>query len=536
MGGKVIKFDSEARHLIRSGVNKLANTVGVTLGPRGRNVAIRQAWGIPHISKDGITVARNISFKDQFEDIGAQLIRAAAQQTVDEAGDGTTTATILAQNIYNKGLQLLEVGFNPMDLKKGIDAAVQVVVENLHKMSKEISDYDEIAQVGSISANDHDIGKLIAEAMRKVGKEGVITIDESSTFDTYLDISEGMKFDRGYITPLFITDAEKVQVELNECFILLHEGRLENVQVLVPLFQEISQQGKPIIIIAEDFSQNFIATLLVNKRNGSLFSCPVKAPGFGERRKEILKDLAILTGATLFSKELGTDIAKCDVKDLGMAAKVLVNRTSTTIIGGAGHKEEILQRAAQIRDDIENVDNDYDKRRMKERLAKLVGGVAVIRVGAPTEPEMKEKKDRVEDAMHATRAAVAEGVVPGGGVALVKTMPSVKRLVDELTERGQKSGAEVVYNVLDVPMRLIVNNAGGMPDMVVSKVLEQENLGFGYNAAIDKYENLIESGVIDPTKVVRLALQNAASVASMLLTTEAVVVDDPEDRDNTQMG
>jgi len=535
MGGKIIKFNSEARRLIRVGVNKLADTVAVTLGPRGRNVAIRQAWGIPHISKDGITVARNISFKDQFEDIGAQLIRTAAQQTVDEAGDGTTTATVLAQSIYNKGLQLLEVGFNPMDLKRGIDAAVQVVVGNLGQLSKEISDYDEVAQVGAISANDPEIGKLIAEAMKKVGKEGVITIDESSTFDTHLDISEGMQFDRGYITPFFITDAEKVQAELNECYILLHDGRLENVQVLVPLFQEISAQGKPVLIIAEDFGQNFVATLIVNKRQGSLFSCPVKAPGFGERRKEILKDLAVLTGATLFSKELGTDIAKCDIKDLGRANKVIVNRVNTTIIGGAGVKENIAQRAAQIHDDMENCDNDYDKRRMKERLAKLVGGVAVIRVGAPTEPEMKEKKDRVEDAMHATRAAVEEGVVPGGGVALVRCMPAVKDLISQLENRGEQSGAEIVYKVLDAPMRLIVENAGGMPDMVVSQVLSNEETGFGYNAAIDTYENLIESGVIDPTKVVRLSIQNAASVASMLLTTEAIVVDDPEDQDGQNL-
>lgn len=526
MSGKIIKFNEEARKLIQKGVNKLANTVGSTLGPQGRNVMFRQSWGIPAITKDGITVAKNISFKDQFEDMGAQLVRSAAQKTVDSAGDGTTTATVLTQSIYNKGLYLLASGYNPMDLKKGIDKAVKVAVDFLNEITKPIQTQEEIEQVGSISANDPEIGALIAEAVSKVGKEGVITIDESSTFETQLDISEGMSFDRGYITPWFVTDVEKSQVELNNCYVLIHEDRLEDVKSLVPLFEEIAKQGRPLLIIAEDFGQNLVATLILNKRNGSFFSCPVKSPGFGERRKEILKDLAVLTGATLFAKELGNDVTKCEMEDLGSAIKVIVNRTGTTIIGGGGEKEDIIARVNQIRDDMKHVDNDYDKKRMQERLAKLAGGVAIIKVGAPTEPEMKEKKDRVEDAMHATRAAVEEGIVPGGGVALLRCIPLLKEFSDTISNRGEKAGVDIVISALQAPIRLIVSNSGGMPDVVVAAVMSESAVGFGYNAATDTYENLIESGVVDPKKVVRLALQNAASVASMLLTTEAMIADD----------
>ncbi|MFA5048310.1 MAG: chaperonin GroEL [Patescibacteria group bacterium] len=534
MSGKIIKSGAKVKELVQKGVNTLANTVGVTLGPRGRNVAMRQSWGTPHITKDGITVARNISFKDQFEDMGAQLVRAAAQKTVDEAGDGTTTATILAQAIYNKGLYLLAAGYNPMDLKKGIDKAIKIIVDYLDKMTKPIQNQEEIEQIGSISANDPEIGALIAEAVSKVGKEGVITIDESPTFETHLDISEGMYFDRGYITPWFITNVEKSQADLNNCFVLIHEDRLEDVKSLVPLFEEVAKQGRPLLIIAEDFGQNFLATLIFNKRNGSFFSCPVKSPGFGERRKEILRDLAVLTGATLFAKELGNDVAKCEIEDLGQATKIVVNRTGTTIIGGAGKKEDIIARINQIRDDIKHVDNDYDKKRMQERLAKLAGGVAIIRVGAPTEPEMKEKKDRVEDAMHATRAAVEEGIVPGGGVALLRCIPILKEFSDSLLNHGEKAGVEVIMTALQAPIRLIVQNAGGMPDVVVAAIMSEDNVDFGYNAATDIYENLVESGVIDPKKVVRSAIQNAASVASMLLTTEAMIADDPSDVEKTK--
>ncbi len=529
MSGKIIKFDVDARDSIKHGVNKLANTISVTLGPRGRNVLLYRAWG-PHITKDGITISKEIRFKDQFEDIGAQLVRTAAQRTCDESGDGTTTATILAQSIYIKGLKLLAVDYNPIYIKKGIDKAVKAVVEHLDTFVKPIQDQEEIAQIGSISANnDIEIGNLISEAMKKVGKEGVITIDESKTLETSLDVAKGMKFDRGYVTPWFITNAEKSQVELDDAFVLIHEAPMDDVRKILPLFEEVSKTGKPLLIIAEDFNENFTATLVVNKRNGALFSCPIKSPGFGERRKEILKDLATLTGATLFAEEVGTDVTKCEIKDLGKAGKIIINRSSTTIIDGGGDEEDIKNRVIQIRDDIKNCDSEYDQKKMRERLAKLVGGVAIIKVGAPTEPEMKEKKDRVEDAMHATRAAVEEGIVPGGGVALLRCKKVVEEVIASLDDREEKSGAEIILHAIEEPLRLIVKNAGDSPDMVVSRVLDNDNINFGYNAATGVYEDLVESGVIDPKKVVRTALQNAASVASILLTTEAVVIDDPDD-------
>lgn len=527
MAGKVIKFNIDARAALKRGIDKLTKTVGVTLGPKGRNVAMRQPWGGIHISKDGITVCKSIEFSDQFEDMGAQLVRSAAQTTVDETGDGTTTATILTSEIYNQGLQLLATGFDPIGLKKGMDKAVIKIVECLDNMAQKIEDIEKIAQIGSISANDESIGKLIAEAMEKVGKDGVITIDETPEDRTYLQITEGMEFDRGYANPLFITNMEKVQVEFNDCYILLHEERLEDVNSIVHVLNGIAKTGKPLLIIAEDFSQNFLATLITNKRNGALYSCPVKAPGFGERRKEMLKDLAILTNATLFSKDIGVDIKKCELKDLGVAKKVLVNRISTTIIDGAGTKESIKARINQIKDDIKNVDNDYDKRRMKERLAKLTGGIAIVKVGAHTETEMKEKKDRVEDALHATKAAVEEGIVPGGGVALIRCIKPVTEFLDTL-DRTERAGAEIILSAIQAPLRLIVLNAGGKPDVVVERVLLNENVNFGYNANTNVFEDLVQSGVIDPKKVVRSALQNATSVASMLLTTEAVVVDEEE--------
>ena len=526
MTSKVVKYNKDARTLIKSGVDKLANAVSVTLGPRGRHVLLRRSWGAPHVTRDGVTIAREIFLKNQFEDMGAQMVKTAASKTCDEAGDGTTTATVLAQTIYDEGLQLLAAGYNPIDLKRGIDKAVDVVVEYLNSVTKLTQDPEDIAQIGTISANDKEIGRLISDGMKKVGKEGVISIEESQTLKTHLELSDGLQFDRGYITPYFITDGEKSTVDLPDAFVLIHDGRIEEIETMVPLLTEVSKSGKPLLIIAEDYSQKVLATLIQNKLRGALFNCPVKAPGFGERRKEILKDLSALTGATLFSKDIGMTFEKAELSHLGEARKIVVNRVSTTIIGGGGKKEVILERANQIKADIEHCDSEYDKKMMRDRLAKLVGGVAVIRVGAPTEPEMKEKKDRVEDAVHATRAAVEEGIVPGGGVALLRCSGVVQELIESL-DKGEREGAKIILNSIKAPLRKIVENAGGKPDVIEQSILANNTFGFGYNAAEDKFEDLIESGVIDPKKVVRCALQNAASVASMLITTEAMVADDP---------
>jgi len=533
MTGKFVKYNEDARKHIQAGVNKLANAVKVTLGPKGRHVLLRRSWGAPHVTRDGVTIAKEIFLKDQFEDMGAQMVKAAASKTCDEAGDGTTTATVLAQAIYAEGLQLLTAGYNPIDLKRGIDKAVNVVVEVLDSFVKITQDPEEIAQVGTISANDPEIGKLISEAMSSVGKEGIITIEESQSLKTHLEISDGMQFDRGYITPYFITDVERTVVDLPEASVLLYDGRLENIKLLEALLQEVSRSGKPVLIIAEEFGQNALATLVQNKLRGSLFSCPVKAPGFGERRKEILKDLAVLTGATLFTNETGMTLDKAELSHLGNARRIIVTRADTTIVGGGGNKEKIKTRAAQIKDDISHCDTDYDQKRMRERLAKLMGGVAVIKVGAPTEPEMKERKDRVEDAVHATRAAVEEGIVPGGGIALLRCSDAVMDLIESLEDRGERDGAQIILNCLKSPLRIIVENAGGSPDVVEKEVLKR-NGNVGYNAAKGTYEDLVESGVIDPKKVVRCALQNAASVASMLITTEAMVADDPTETNNEQ--
>jgi chaperonin GroEL len=530
MASKVIKYNVEARKSIKAGVDKLANAVKVTLGPKGRLVLLRRSWGAPHVTKDGVTIAREISFADQFEDMGAQMVKTAASKTCDEAGDGTTTATLLAQVIYEDSLKVLNTKCNPIDLKRGIDKAVNVVVERLEKIQKPTQDPVEIAQVGSISANSEEIGKLIADAMLKIGKEGMITIEESQSMETSLEVMDGMHFDRGYASPYFITNGEKSTVELEDCFVFLHDGRIEDIISFAPILEAISAAGKGVLIIAEDYGDAVKQTLLTNKLRGSLSSCPIKAPGFGERRKEILKDLAALTGATIFCQETGLTLQKAEMSHLGSAKKVIVNRSNTTIVGGGGSKEELNKRAIQIKDDMKHVDNDYDRKTMQDRLAKLIGGVAVIRVGGPTEPEMKEKKDRVEDAMHATRAAVEEGIVPGGGVALLRCAPDVQKLVDELLG-DEREGARIIMNVLEAPIRMIVLNAGGSPDVVINKILESDDINFGYNAANGRYENLIDSGVIDPKKVVRCALQNAASVASMLITTEAMVADDTEDSD-----
>jgi chaperonin GroEL len=531
MIGKFVKYGEDAKKHIQSGVDKLANAVKVTLGPKGRYVLLRRSCGVPHVTRDGVTIAKEIFLKDQFEDMGAQMVKAAASKTCDEAGDGTTTATVLAQAIYNEGLQLLTAGYNPIDLKRGIDKAVNTVVETLDTFVKKTQDYEEIAQIGTISANDSEIGKLISEAMLKVGKEGIITIEESQSMKTHLEFSKGMQFDRGYITPYFITDVERTTVDLSEAYVLLHDGRLENIKLLEALLQEVSRSGKPILIIAEDYGQNALATLIQNKLRGSLFSCPVKSPGFGERRKEILKDLSVLTGAELFTKETGMELKKAELKHLGYAKRIVVTRASTTIVGGAGDKEKIKARATQIKDDIQHCDTDYDKKRMRERLAKLMGGVAVIKVGAPTEPEMKEKKDRVEDAVHATKAAVEEGIVPGGGIALLRCSGALYDLIGSMENRGERDGAKIILNCLKAPLRTIVENAGGSPDVVEKEVIDNDG-NYGYNAAKEVYEDLVESGVIDPKKVVRCALQNAASVASMLITTEAMVADDPIEVNN----
>jgi chaperonin GroEL len=537
MSSKLVIYKEDARDKIRAGVNKLSDAVKVTLGPKGRHVLLRRSWGSPHVTRDGVTIAKEIFLKDQFEDMGAQMVKTAAQKTVDDAGDGTTTATVLVQSIYNDGLKKLAANYSPVDLKRGIDRAVDVVVEELGKKAKPTQDPEEIAQIGTISANDKDIGRLLSEAMEKVGKDGVITIEESPTFKTYLEVADGMQFDRGYITPYFITNIDKVQVELDECFIFIHDGRLENVKEMEPILQEVSRMGKPLLLIAEDYGQNFVATLIINKQRGTLFSCPVKAPGFGERRKEILKDIAVLTGGSVFANEAGLTIKQATVDHFGTASKIIVTRSDTTIVGGGGSKDDIKARVNQIKDDMKHCDSAYDKEKMRERLAKLVGGVAVIRVGAPTEPEMKEKRDRVEDAMHATRAAVEEGIVPGGGVALLRCSPAVEKLCATLKNEGEREGAKIILNALQSPLKTIAFNAGTSPDIAANRVLAEDFQEYGYNAAEDRYENLVAAGIIDPKKVVRCALQNAASIASMLLTTEALVADDPDDTvpENPQM-
>jgi len=528
MSSKLVKYHEEARTSIMAGVRKLADAVSVTLGPKGRHVLIRRQWGSPQVTRDGVTIAKEIFLNDQYEDMGAQMVKEAAQTTVDEAGDGTTTATVLARSIYEEGLKLLAARYNPMDLKRGIDKAVAAVVEELDNIAKPTQDPSDIAKIGTISANDKGIGELLSQAMAKVGKDGVITIEESQSFKTYLDVTEGMQFDRGYITPYFVTNVEKVQVELDECLILLHDGKYENIKEVEPLLQEVSRAGKPLLLIGEDYGKNFLANLIINKQHGTLFSCPVKAPGFGERRKEILKDLAILTGGTVFSEETGMTFKKAEMEHLGAAKRVIVDRNSTTIVDGGGTTEELKARMNQIRDDIKNCDSDYDKRTMKERLAKLTGGVAVIRVGAATEPELKEKKDRVEDAMHATRAAVEEGIVPGGGVALLRCRKAVEDMIGVIPDAGEQEGAKIIFTVLDAPLRTIVENAGGKPDIVVNEILGHDTRSAGYDASRGIYCDLVEAGIIDPKKVVRCALKNAASVASMLLTTEALVADDPD--------
>lgn len=528
---KSILEQDRARQAIKNGVDKVANTVGFTLGPKGKNILIQRNWGIsPHTTKDGVTAARSIDLKDPFENMGAQMIKAASQSTVNSAGDGTTTATVLAQSIFNNGLKLLASGFNPVDLKRGIEKATKVAVSELANIVKPTETPEEIAQVGTISSNgDTHIGNLFAEALSKVGKDGVITIEEGSNLDTILETTDGMEFDRGYMSPYFINEPEKSQCVFKNCYILLCESRLENPQELVPLFEEVVKKSKQLLVVADDFGQTFIATLAVNKQNGVLQSCAVKAPGFGNRRQEILKDLAVLTGGTLFSKDLGLEVRNAEIKHLGTAEKVVINRGTTTIIGGGGTAEEIKDRCDQIRNDMLHVgDSEYDRERMRERLAKLAGGVAVIRVGGQTEEETKELRDRVEDAMHATRAAAEEGIVPGGGVALLRCKKAVEDVLASLEDEGEREGAKIILRSLEAPIRKIVENSGVGPDIVVHNVLSNDNINYGYNAARGEYTNMVEAGIIDPKKVVRCALQNASSVASLLLTTEAMIAEDVE--------
>jgi len=525
---KLIKYNTEAREALKKGVDTLANAVKVTLGPKGRNVVLDKKFGAPNITKDGVTVAKEIELEDATENMGAQMVKEVASKTSDIAGDGTTTATILAQAIISSGLKSVAAGAHTMDLKRGIDKAVTAVVADLNKQSVKVGDdFNKIEQVGSISANnDPEIGKLIAEAMKKVGKEGVITVEESKGTETYSETVEGMQFDRGYLSPYFVTDADNMEAELERVFILIYDKKISSMKELLPVLEKVAQSGSPLLIIAEDLEGEALATLVVNKLRGTLKVCAVKAPGFGDRRKEMLEDIAILTGGTVIAEERGYKLENADLTYLGRAEKVTIDKENTTIVKGAGKSADIKARVGQIKAQIEKTTSDYDKEKLEERLAKLSGGVAVLYVGAPTEVEMKEKKDRVDDALHATRAAVEEGIVPGGGVAFVRALGSLDKV--STANDDEKTGVQIVRRAIEEPLRQIVANAGIEGSIVVQKVKEGKG-DFGYNARTDQYENLYKSGVIDPTKVTRVALENAASIAGMLLTTEAIVVDKPEE-------
>jgi chaperonin GroEL len=528
MSAKQIHYGQDARERILSGVDQLAHAVRVTLGPKGRNVMIEKSWGAPTITKDGVTVAKEIELEDPFENIGAQMVREVASKTSDVAGDGTTTATVLAQAILREGTKMVAAGMNPMDLKRGIDKAVAVLVEDLGKQSKTTRSGDEIAQVGTISANgDETIGRILAEAMEKVGKEGVVTVEEATGMETTLDVVEGMQFDRGYLSPYFVTDAESMEVVLEDALVLLHEKKISNMKDLLPLLEQVSKAGKPILIVAEDLEGEALAALVVNKIRGNLNCAAVKAPGFGDRRKAMLEDMATLTDGRLIADEVGLKLENVTLEDLGRVKRVVIGKDDTTLIEGAGSTKEIQSRCDQIRKQIENTSSDYDQEKLQERLAKLAGGVAVLKVGAATETEMKEKKARVEDALHATRAAVEEGIVPGGGVALLRAQRTLDGLEESLAEEDQRAGVKIVRRAIEEPLRWIAGNAGIEGSIVAEKV-KQGRGAFGFNAATEVYEDLVEGGVIDPTKVVRAALQNAASVASLLLTTEALIAEHPD--------
>ena len=525
---KEIKFNIKAREELKNGVDALADAVKVTLGPKGRNVIIEKKFGAPHITKDGVSVAREIELEDPFQNMGAQLVKEVASKTGDDAGDGTTTATVLAQSIIAVGLKNVAAGANPMDLKRGIDKAVSAVVGEIRNMAQEVGDdFKKIEDVARVSANnDETIGRLIAEAMQKVKKEGVITVDEAKGTETTIDIVEGMQFDRGYISPYFVTNTEKMECVMDSPYILLYDKKISNLKDLLPVLEASAQSGRPLLIIAEDVDQEALATLVVNRLRGSLKICAVKAPGFGDRRKEMLEDIAILTGGTVISEEKGMQLSTATIQDLGTAEKVTANKDTTTIVNGAGNKDAISARVAQIKSQIETTTSDYDREKLQERLAKLAGGVAVLHIGAPSEVEMKEKKDRVDDALSATRAAIAEGIVPGGGVAYIRCLEGLKNLKGDNDD--EQTGIAIVERAIEEPLRQIAANAGVEGAVVVQKVSEGKG-DYGYNARTDTYENLLAAGVIDPAKVTRVALENAASIAGMFLTTECVIADKKEE-------
>ncbi len=530
MAAKEVKFSVDARDKMLRGVDILANTVKVTLGPKGRNVVLDKSFGAPRITKDGVTVAKEIELEDKFENMGAQMVREVASKTSDIAGDGTTTATVLAAAIVKEGAKAVAAGMNPMDLKRGIDIAVETVVEELKKNSKKITSNDEIAQVGTISANgDKEIGQFLADAMKRVGNEGVITVEEAKSLETELDVVEGMQFDRGYISPYFITNADKMRVEMEDPYILINEKKLSALNELLPLLEAVVQTGKPLLIVAEDVEGEALATLVVNKLRGGLKVAAVKAPGFGDRRKAMLQDIAVLTAGQAISEDLGIKLENVTLAMLGRAKKVTIDKENTTIVNGAGKKKDIEERIAQIKAQIEETTSDYDREKLQERLAKLAGGVAVIRVGGATEVEVKERKDRVDDAMHATRAAVEEGVLPGGGVALLRATESLKKV--RTSNEDQKHGVDIVRKALQAPARQIATNAGEDGSVIVGKILENHTYGFGFDAQGGEYVDMVKKGIIDPTKVVRQALQGASSVAGLLITTEAMIAELPKKKE-----
>src|SRR6478752_7007484 len=529
MAAKELLFNTDARAKLKRGVDALAEAVKVTLGPKGRNVVIDKKFGAPTVTKDGVTVAKEIELSDPLENMGAQMVKEVATKTSDNAGDGTTTATVLAQAIFREGLKNVTAGANPMAIKRGIELAVTAIVAELKKISVPTSGKKEIAQVGSISANnDKEIGDLIAEAMEKVGKDGVITVEEAKGLETNLDTVEGMQFDRGYVSPYFVTDPDKMEAVLEDAYILIHDKKISSMKDLLPVLEKVAQQGRPLLIIAEDIEGEALATLVVNKLRGALRVCAVKAPGFGDRRKAMLQDIAVLTNGQVISEEVGFKLENAVLTDLGRAKRIVVDKDNTTLIDGAGETDKIQGRIKEIRAAIDKSTSDYDKEKLQERLAKLAGGVAVVNVGAATESEMKEKKARVEDALHATRAAVEEGIVPGGGVALIRAQKALKGL--KLADSDEQIGVGIISKAIEEPIRMIVQNAGGEGSIVVEKVRGSKDDSFGYNALTDVYENLVQAGVIDPTKVTRTALQNAASIAGLLLTTEALVVEKKEDK------
>jgi chaperonin GroEL len=527
MAAKDVKFSTDARDRMLRGVDTLANAVRVTLGPKGRNVVIDKSFGAPRITKDGVTVAKEIELEDKFENMGAQMVREVAQKTNDQAGDGTTTATVLAHAIVREGAKAVAAGMNPMDLKRGIDIAVGAVVKDIEKRSKKVESSSEVAQVGTISSNgDKKIGQMIAQAMQKVGNEGVITVEEAKALDTEVEIVEGMQFDRGYLSPYFITNAEKMVAELDDVYVLLHEKKLSGLQAMLPVLEAVVQTGKPLLIVAEDIEGEALATLVVNKLRGGLKVSAVKAPGFGDRRKAMLEDIAILTAGQLISEDLGIKLENVTLNMLGRAKKVIIEKEKTTIVDGAGKKKEIEARVGQIKAQIEETTSDYDKEKLQERLAKLAGGVAVIRVGGATEVEVKEKKDRVEDALNATRAAVEEGIVPGGGVALLRAKKAVGRITNDNSD--VQAGINIVLKALEAPIRQIAENAGVEGSIVVGKIVENKSETYGFDAQTEEYVDMVDKGIIDPAKVVRAALQDAASVAGLLVTTEAMVAEAPK--------